>query len=207
MKEYCDFEGGLFFWAKAAHRDEVFMSITGQITAAPVVRTVSPTDLHRLIEQGRRVQVIDVRTPIEFAGVHAAPARLVPLAELMPQSFPGDEPVYFICKSGKRATQACEKLLSAGRENVACVEGGTDAWVRAGLPVVRRPVMSLERQVRIAAGSLVLLAVALGYLIHTGFFAIAGFVGAGLVFAGITDFCGMGLLIARAPWNRHATGT
>ena len=84
------------------------------------------------------------------------------------------------------------------------VEGGTQAWVTEGLPVVSlgRGSMSIERQVRIGAGTLVLLGVVLGFLVHPGFFFLSGFVGAGLVFAGVTDWCGMGLLLARAPWNR-----
>jgi rhodanese-related sulfurtransferase len=83
------------------------------------------------------------------------------------------------------------------------VEGGTLAWIEAGLPVTRgtAKVISLERQVRIAAGALVLTGVLLGWFVHPPFFGLAGFVGAGLVFAGITDFCGMGLLLAKLPWN------
>jgi rhodanese-related sulfurtransferase len=84
------------------------------------------------------------------------------------------------------------------------VAGGTQAWIAAGLPVVRGAshVMSLERQVRIAAGSLVLLGVLLGQFVHIGFIWISGFVGASLVFAGISGICGMGLLLARMPWNQ-----
>jgi rhodanese-related sulfurtransferase len=85
------------------------------------------------------------------------------------------------------------------------VEGGTLAWIAANLPVTRSAVkmISLERQVRIAAGSLVLIGVLLGWFVHRGFYGLAAFVGAGLVFAGITDFCGMGLLLAKLPWNRR----
>ena len=83
------------------------------------------------------------------------------------------------------------------------MEGGTSAWQSAGLPVVKgKQVMSLERQVRIAAGALVVLGAVIGHFVHPGGFALSAFVGAGLVFAGITDTCGMGMLIARMPWNR-----
>ena len=92
---------------------------------------------------------------------------------------------------------------TAGVENLFSVEGGTLAWEKAGLPVVRgREVISLERQVRIAAGLLVVLGVMLGWLVHPGFLALSAFVGAGLVFAGLTDTCGMGLMLAKMPWNR-----
>ena len=114
-----------------------------------------------------------------------------------------DDPLYMICRSGSRGRQACEKFLAAGYHNVVNVEGGTLAWERAGLPVVRgKKAISLERQVRIAAGSLVVLGTALGAFVHPGFLGLAAFVGAGLVFAGITDTCGMGMLLARMPWNR-----
>jgi tetrahydrodipicolinate N-succinyltransferase len=84
------------------------------------------------------------------------------------------------------------------------VEGGTELWAAAGLPTegTGRKVISIERQVRIGAGSLVLTGLILGFLFHPAFFALSAFIGAGLVFAGITDWCGMGLLLARAPWNR-----
>jgi rhodanese-related sulfurtransferase len=169
------------------------------------VPTIPPARLAELAAAGP-VPLIDVRTPAEFEEVHVAFARNVPLDRLDPQAL-GDPaaPVYVVCRSGSRGQKACEKLLAAGFANVANVEGGTLACVEAGLPVVRgRKTISLERQVRIAAGSLVLLGVLLGVLAHPGFLGLAGFVGAGLVFAGITDTCGMGLLLARMPWNRRA---
>ena len=85
------------------------------------------------------------------------------------------------------------------------VDGGTKAWAEAGLPVVRgQKAISLERQVRIVAGSLVLIGIVLGFLVHQSLFGLAAFAGAGLLFAGITDTCGMGLLLARMPWNQVA---
>jgi rhodanese-related sulfurtransferase len=115
----------------------------------------------------------------------------------------GSEPLYVICRSGSRGKQACEKFLAAGYTNVVNVEGGTQAWDQAGLPVVRgKKVISLERQVRIAAGLLVLLGAILGFVVHPYFIGLAAFVGAGLTFAGITDTCGMGMLLAKMPWNQ-----
>ena len=109
------------------------------------------------------------------------------------------------CRSGGRGKQACEKFHKAGITNVINVEGGTQACVEAGLPVVRgKKSISLERQVRIVAGSIVMLGVLLGFLVHPALFGIPAFVGAGLAFAGITDTCGMGMILARMPWNRLA---
>lgn len=173
------------------------------------VSTIRPHDLEALHSQGRRVQLIDVRTPVEFREMHVPFARNVPLNELDPSTLArqhsGDEPLYFICRSGSRGKQACEKMTAAGIANIVNVEGGTLAWAEAGLPLLRgKKMMSLERQVRIAAGLLVLLGTILGWLVSPGFLGLAAFVGAGLVFAGITDTCGMGLLLARMPWNRVA---
>jgi len=158
------------------------------------------------------VDLVDVRTPVEFHEVHLASARNVPLDRLDPHAVmngrlgAAEEPVYVICRSGSRGQKACDRFRSAGYTNILNVEGGTLACVEAGLPVVRGPkVMSLERQVRIAAGSLVLIGIALAWFIHAAFLGLSAFVGAGLVFAGITDFCGMGLLLARMPWNRVGT--
>lgn len=173
-------------------------------------RTVSPNEIDQLRREGTAVDVIDVRTPAEYAEVHAEGARLVPLDRLDPQAVMSargglaDAPLYVLCRSGSRAAKACERFEAAGYGNVLVVEGGTGAWEKAGLPVVRgkATVISLERQVRVGAGLLVLLGVLLGALAHPAFYALSAFVGAGLVFAGATDWCGMGLLLARMPWNR-----
>lgn len=172
------------------------------------VPTITPRELDRLRSASKVVDLLDVRTPAEYREVHVEFARNVPLDRLDPaavsqtRTAPPDGPLYLICRSGSRGRQACEKFLAAGYANVVNVEGGTLAWAEAGLPVVRgKKAVSLERQVRIAAGSLVLLGVGLG-LLHPVFLGLAAFVGAGLVFAGVTDTCGMGLLLARMPWNR-----
>jgi len=173
------------------------------------VPTIAPQGLAELTRGGKRVDLIDVRTPAEFRELHVAGARNFPLDRLDPATVmqarngPQDQPLYLICRSGGRGRQACERFLAAGHSDVVNVEGGTLACVEAGLPVVRgQQTISLERQVRIAAGSLVLLGALLGWLVHPAFVGLAAFVGAGLVFAGITDTCGMGLLLARMPWNQ-----
>jgi rhodanese-related sulfurtransferase len=173
------------------------------------VATITPAELFERHRRGEAVELIDVRTPAEYREVHATLARAVPLDVLDPKGLMGsrqaapDAPLYVICRSGSRAKGACDRLRAAGHANVVNVEGGTQAWEAAGLPVVRgKKAMSLERQVRIAAGSLVLLGTLLGAFVHPYFLGLSGFVGAGLVFAGVTDTCGMGMLLARMPWNR-----
>ena len=175
------------------------------------MKTISASQLQQLLTAQPDLTVLDVRTPVEFAEVHVAQARNVPLDALEPEALSESgvrakqQPVYLLCRSGARATKAAERLARDGFDHPVVIQGGTLAWLEAGLPVIRgtAKVISLERQVRIAAGSFVLTGVVLGWLVHAGFFGLSAFVGAGLVFAGITDFCGMGLLLAKAPWNRR----
>jgi len=173
------------------------------------VATITPGELEAMRLRGSPVELLDVRTPAEYQEIHAELARQVPLDRLDPRKVMEarngrqDDPLYLICRSGSRGRQACEQFLAAGYQNVVNVAGGTLEWERAGLPVVRgKKTIALERQVRIAAGSLVVLGTGLGAFVHPGFLALSAFVGAGLVFAGITDTCGMGMLLARMPWNR-----
>jgi rhodanese-related sulfurtransferase len=173
------------------------------------VSTISPKELEEQRRQGKSIELIDVRTPVEFEEVHAEPACLMPLDSLDPKGIiearngSRDEPLYVICRTGSRAKQAAEKFREAGFSNVFNVEGGTLAWEAAGLPVVRgKKMMSLERQVRIAAGSLVVIGTALGAFLNPWFLVIPAFVGSGLVFAGVTDTCGMGMMLAKMPWNQ-----
>lgn len=177
------------------------------------LKSISPVQFAERRNAGIRVDVIDVRTPAEFREIHMEGARLVPLDRLNPQAVMKErygaltEPLYVICRSGSRGKQACEKFLAAGFENVFNIEGGTLACEQAGLPVVRgKKTISLERQVRIAAGFLVLLGTLLGWFIHPYWLGLPAFVGAGLMFAGITDTCGMGMLLARMPWNQAGEG-
>ncbi len=172
------------------------------------IATISPQELQAKVGEGQSIELIDVRTPVEFREVHVTFARNLPLERLDPKQLAGeanqaDRTLYFLCRSGSRGKQACEKLLAAGFPNVVNVEGGTQACEQAGLPVVRgKKAISLERQVRIAAGSLVLVGAVLGAVVHPYWIALSAFVGAGLIFAGVTDTCGMALLLARMPWNQ-----
>ena len=156
-------------------------------------------------QANRSIPFIDVRTPAEYGSAHAEGASNHPMEslDLNNLSISKSEEVHVICQSGGRSMKVCQKLEAAGFEKVVNVEGGTFAWLDANLPsVAGKKAMSLERQVRIAAGSLVVIGAAIGHFVHPGGFALSAFVGAGLVFAGITDTCGMGMLIARMPWNR-----
>ena len=161
------------------------------------------------IGKGEKIHLVDVRSPAEFHAVHAEGAILCPLDTLKPRELarklgisPGS-PVALLCAAGNRAKKAAEKFVAEGIPHCLVVEGGTQAWEANGLPVLKgKGVISLERQVRIGAGTLILAGVLLGYFVHPGGYLLSGFIGGGLVFAGITDWCGMGLLLAKMPWNQ-----
>jgi rhodanese-related sulfurtransferase len=143
------------------------------------VSTITPKQLAELCQGNGKLDLIDVRTPVEFREVHVEFARNMPLDRLDPvalmQARNGSqhEPLYLICRSGSRGRQACEKFLAAGFTNVVNIEGGTLACVECGLPVIRgKKAISLERQVRIAAGLLVLLGALLGWLVHPAFIGL-----------------------------------
>ena len=175
--------------------------------ATQTVQTISPKELADRKEQGETINLIDVRTPVEYREVHVEFARNVPLDQLNPtDALAGhdeDEPLYVICRSGSRAAKACDAIGEAGFHNVVNVEGGTQAWEEAGYSVVRgKKAISLERQVRIVAGLMVLIGALLAYFVDINFVWLSAFIGAGLTFAGITDTCGMGMMLAKMPWNQ-----
>lgn len=171
------------------------------------IANITPLQLGELVTSGKSVTLIDVRTPAEYRECHVAMARNIPMDKLDPDEFKNHrgngEALYIICRSGGRGQKACKKLCDAGIARVFNIEGGTVACEQAGLPMTHgKKAIGLERQVRIAAGSLVLLGSMLSALVHPYFIGLTAFIGAGLVFAGISDWCGMGLLLARMPWNR-----
>lgn len=173
------------------------------------MQTMSAAEVRDRLARGEPGALIDVRTPVEFREVHAAGAVNIPLdevsAERVQQAAGGtaQTPVYLLCRTGNRAKTACARLAPGGMPNTIVVDGGTEAWIAAGLPVERgKKGVSLERQVRIAAGTLVFIGTMLAAFVHPWFWALPAFVGGGLVFAGVTDTCGMGMVLARMPWNK-----
>ncbi len=171
------------------------------------MKIISPAELMEYLQSNPGAALVDVRTPVEYEAVHLKGARSMPLDEItrraVEDAFGSGKPVCLVCKSGARATKACEKLEKQGLTELVVVEGGTNACIEAGLPLVRgRETISLERQVRIAVGVLNLTAAILALAVHPAFAGLCAAFGAGLLFAGLTDWCGMGLMIARMPWNR-----
>lgn len=152
-------------------------------------------------------QLIDVRERAEFAGGRVAGAKSLPLGELEKRLSELDriKPIYVMCRTGRRSSKAQQKLKAFGFSNVTNVAGGFEAWKNEGLPTERdaNAPWALERQVRFAAGSLVLIGVLASVLIHPYSVWLAGFVGAGLVFAAVTDTCAMAMLLAKMPWNKQ----
>lgn len=173
-------------------------------------KRIHPIDL--MTNKTADMCIVDVRTAAEVKASALPNCLHIPLHELTParlqneieKSGKNGAQVYLLCQSGKRADMAADQLKGAMDSELVIIEGGMNAVRDAQIPLQQtgKAMMSLERQVRIAAGFLVLVGVILGFLVSSGFFALAGFVGAGLMFAGITDTCMMGMLIARMPWNR-----
>ena len=170
--------------------------------------TLSPTEAKRLLDQG--ALLVDIREADEHARENIPDARLVPLSRLdqADLAHPEDQPVIFHCRSGARTQGNAPRLAAkvGGACDAFIIEGGIDAWKKAGLPVSvdRRQPLELQRQVQIGAGSMAFLGTMLGLFVSPWFFAVPAFVGDGLTMAVITGFCGMARILMKAPWNRAA---
>ncbi len=176
------------------------------------MKTIQVLELQKHLESDASADLIDVRTPAEFASVHVPGAKLCPLDKLDTREVLASRrgatgsPIYILCHSGARAKRAADIFTKAGCPDCVVVEGGTEAWAQAGLPVERgeRQVLPLARQLQLVMGTLVLTGVLLGHFVNPAWIFLSGFVGAGLIFAGSTGICPMLSLIARMPWNQHA---
>jgi rhodanese-related sulfurtransferase len=173
-----------------------------------MLNTITPDEAARLLREGGAT-LVDVREADEHARERIPGARNLPLSRLEEAELAVHQgkPVLFHCRSGARTAGNADRLAAkAGLCEAYVVEGGLDAWKRAGLPVAedRRQPIELMRQVQIAAGSMVVLGVALGAFVAPGFYLLSGFVGAGLVFAGVTGTCGLARVLRMMPWNRRA---
>ena len=175
------------------------------------MKTITVLELQKILSTDKGVDLIDVRTPAEYASVHVAEARLCQLdgldcgAVIAARKGTGHSPIYILCHSGARAGKAAAKFAEAGFAEAVVVEGGTQAWVDAGLPVERDAkgsALPLDRQLQITVGTLVIAGVLLSHFVNPNWIWLSGFVGAGLTMAGFTGFCPMRSLIAVMPWNQ-----
>ncbi|HUE96424.1 MAG TPA: rhodanese-like domain-containing protein [Longimicrobiaceae bacterium] len=171
---------------------------------------LSAEELRAVIAHNPRTRLLDVRTPGEYETVHIAGTYNVPLDSLPEHAdeirAEVEDPVVLICQSGMRARRAEEALAKAGMPNLFVLDGGVNGWVGTGNPVVRGAKrISLERQVRIVAGTLAVVGGALAVALSPLFGLVAAGVGTGLVFAGVTDRCGIAMVLTRLPYNRPAS--
>jgi rhodanese-related sulfurtransferase len=172
------------------------------------LRNISPEQARALLDQG--ALLLDIREADEHARERIAQAKHLPLSKLDTIAIPFNEgkPVIFHCRSGMRTATNATRLRASTDESCDCymVEGGLDAWRKAGLPVVadRNQPLDIMRQVQIGAGSMGLIGTLLGLLVSPWFFIVPAFVGSGLLVAGLTGFCGMARMLMIAPWNRRA---
>jgi len=172
---------------------------------------IDPDSAHRILGSGTPGQLVDVREAGEVDTVRVEGALNLPLSRLKELAGRLDPkvPVYLLCRSGSRAASAASQLKALGHRDVFVVGGGLNAWMSSGKPVVHgeRKVWSLERQVRFVAGFLAFGGAVLGFTVSPRWFYLSGFVGAGLMFAGVTDICTMALILARMPWNKGSGGS
>lgn len=170
-----------------------------------MLHPLTPPQVRERLNAGRAI-LVDIREADEFARSHIIGAQSQPLStwEKAYLSVDPDADVIFTCRSGMRTAGACDRLAARVSGDAFVLEGGLDAWAKAGLPIATNAdaPMEIMRQVQIAAGSLVLIGVVLGFLVSPIWFGLSGFVGAGLTFAGISGFCGMARVLMLAPWNR-----
>ncbi len=168
---------------------------------------ILPRELAAALEAGG-CQLIDVREPVEHAESHVAGAKLIPLGQIESRRDEIDRtrPVFVMCQAGKRGATATEKLRALGFNDVRNLEGGILAWKAAGLPctAAAKAVLPLMRQVQITVGTLVLLSALLTAYVDPRCVWLCAFFGAGLIFAGLSGFCGLAMILAKMPWNRVA---
>jgi rhodanese-related sulfurtransferase len=174
-----------------------------------ILQKLSPAEVRARLDAGRAT-LVDIRESDEFARSHIRGAQSLPLSawERARLAVDPDADVIFTCRSGMRTAGACDRLAARVTGDAFVLDGGMDAWAKAGFPVITNAKAPLEimRQVQIAAGSLVLIGVVLGFLFAPAWYGLSAFVGAGLTFAGVTGFCGMARLLMLMPWNRAQTG-
>lgn len=151
--------------------------------------------------------LVDVRSGSEFAAGHIPTAVNIPIDQIEArlEDLNIELPITLVCQTGTRARMTANLLESCQRQ-ITILEGGTKAWIEAGLPVVAsvKTRWSLERQVRLGAGTLVLIAAILALAVNPLWILLCGFVGLGLTFAGLTDICGMAIILEKLPWNRQS---
>lgn len=171
------------------------------------LRTISAERAKALIDSG--AVLVDIREPDEYAREHIPQAQSRPASSLEHAKLETGQAaqVVFHCKSGGRTNSHAPRLAASTNCEAFILEGGLDAWKRAGFPVAvdRRQPLELMRQVQIAAGSVVVLGVALGALLSPWFYGLSAFAGAGLIVAGATGFCGLARVLQAMPWNRRQT--
>jgi glyoxylase-like metal-dependent hydrolase (beta-lactamase superfamily II)/rhodanese-related sulfurtransferase len=173
---------------------------------AASLEMVSPRDALSLAQKDPQVKLLDVRSALEFSQVHIKDSVNVPIDMLSGKinDLSGSNQTYIVlCHAGNRSPMAADMLIQSGIHGVKVMQGGMTRWQKEGLPAIRgEGGISLERQVRLIAGSLVLAGILLSLLIDWAFILIPVFVSCGLIFAGLTDNCLMGMLLMKLPYNK-----
>lgn len=168
------------------------------------ISQLSPLEVQNLLLSNDAIQLIDVRTPIEFASEHIETSKNIPLDEVDKRltEIKSSGQTVVICRSGARAQKAAQLLVKNGLD-IAVLKGGVVDWKNAGLKLKEgKKMLPLERQVQLTIGLILLSSTAAGWVVDKGWFIVPSFIGAGLTFAGLTGNCGLAMLLAKAPWNK-----
>jgi rhodanese-related sulfurtransferase len=171
-------------------------------TTTPQLTEITPAELHDKLD---RVLLIDVREPGEYRSERIPGAKLMSLSQFDPHAIAVEKEVVLYCQSGNRSRQAAQRFLEVRQTTIGHLQGGINSWKQAGLPIEKdkNAPISIMRQVQIVAGSLVLTGTILGATVSPRWLFLSGFVGAGLVFAGVTNTCALGMLLAKLPYNQR----
>ena len=174
---------------------------------APSLEIISPRDAQEIIAKNPKIKLLDIRSVLEFNQVHIKDSINIAIDTLSFRikelSKPGQGYIIF-CRTGNRSLIAADMLLQAGIHNIKIMEGGITRWQKDKMPVIRGKVcVSLERQIRIIAGSLFLFGIIMSWFVHQAFIGISIFISCGLIYSGITDNCLMGMLLMKLPYNKN----
>ncbi|MBX7147528.1 rhodanese-like domain-containing protein [bacterium] len=165
--------------------------------------SILPKQLSELLDK-ESCCVVDVREPDEFNAAHIKGSHNVPLSQIETGKvvLPVAQKLYLVCQSGVRSERARQVLMARGNQNLICIEGGIKACKNAGLVTGSLKTLPLMRQVQLVAGFLVVLGIILSKTVHPYFLGLSLFVGCGLMFSGISGFCGMAVLLSKLPFNK-----
>ena len=174
---------------------------------AALLEMVSPQEALAITEKDSRAKLLDVRSALEYSQIHIKDSVNVPIdmiSSKINELSQSEQSYIVLCRSGTRSPMAADMLIQSGLHGVRVMEGGMTRWQKEKLPVIKgEGGISLERQVRVIAGSMILFGIAMSWFVHLAFIFVCVFVGSSLIYAGLSDNCMMGMLLMKLPYNKN----